>query len=291
MVALAAAGHRGKRRPRVLDTREQTSYTQGISYPPGMIMNRIVCVCISLSFLAACGADDETVVADQQGDASADAGPIEASGSDASTPEGDAGSAEGSMDVPGDDLSDIPGHGGGGNFEPPENPPEHVDGYIDHVVRTIDGEYVLLSEYRGQVMIIVNVASECAYTPQYADLQVLQETYGDELAILAFPSNEFGGQEPGTDEEIQEFAEDSYHVSFALFSKIEVNGNKRDPVYVTLCEESSAEMNGDIRWNFTKFIVGRDGVPMFRFESPIRPTSDEFVEALEMALAEPGTAE
>ncbi len=251
-------------------------------------MHRHIVLCLSLGLVTACGADDATTSADPQGGLAADAGAL---GVDALAGANDSGMAEGSTDMPGEDLSDIPGHGGGGNFEPPENPPEHVDGYVDHVVRTIDGEYVLLSEYRGQVMIVVNVASECAYTPQYADLQVLQDTYGDDLAILAFPSNEFGGQEPGTDDQIQEFAEDTYHVSFALFAKIEVNGNKRDPVYVTLCEESSPEMNGDIRWNFTKFIVGRDGRPLYRFESAIRPTSDEFVDALETALAEQWTAE
>jgi glutathione peroxidase len=238
--------------------------------------------------LAACGADEEGVESTDR----VDAGELSGSGEpDSASGESTDTTAGGSPDAMPDDFSDVPGHGGGGRTEPPENPPEHVDGYIDQVVRNINGEYVILSEYRGQVMIVVNVASECAYTPQYADLQVLQETYGDELAILAFPSNEFGGQEPGSDEEIQEFAEGSYHVSFPLFSKVEVNGNKRDPVYVTLCEESSPEMNGEIRWNFTKFIIGRDGLPAYRFESAVSPTSSAFVEALEEVLAAPYTAE
>ncbi|WP_425485740.1 glutathione peroxidase [Limisphaera ngatamarikiensis] len=149
----------------------------------------------------------------------------------------------------------------------------------------IDGRETTLGAYRGKVLLIVNVASKCGFTPQYAGLEELYRKYKDRgLVVLGFPCNQFGNQEPGSNEEIKAFCTSRYEVSFPMFAKIEVNGPGRHPLYQWLAGPESP-FAGDIKWNFTKFLVGRDGRILRRFESRVRPDSPELVQAVEEALA------
>jgi glutathione peroxidase len=149
----------------------------------------------------------------------------------------------------------------------------------------IDGKETPLEAYRGKVLLVVNVASKCGYTPQYAGLEALYRKYkGQGLVVLGFPCNQFGGQEPGTNEEIKKFCSSRYEVSFPLWDKIEVNGPHRHPLYGLLAGKDSP-VAGDIHWNFTKFLVGRDGTILKRFESKTKPEAGELVQAVEVALA------
>ena len=140
----------------------------------------------------------------------------------------------------------------------------------------------LLGDWAGQVLLIVNVASRCGFTRQYAGLQTLQDTYGPRgLAVLGFPCNDFGGQEPGTLPEIQQFCSSTYGASFQLFDKVHASGAKTEP-YTTLTQVEPA---GDVAWNFEKFLVGRDGKVLARFKSAVDPESPELTGAIEAALA------
>lgn len=151
----------------------------------------------------------------------------------------------------------------------------------------IDGRETSLEAYRGKVLLIVNVASKCGFTPQYAGLEELYRKYkGRGLVVLGFPCNQFGNQEPGSNEEIKAFCTSRYEVSFPMFSKIEVNGPNRHPLYQWLAGPGSP-FSGDIKWNFTKFLVGRDGRILQRFESRVRPDSEDLIKAIEQALATP----
>jgi glutathione peroxidase len=157
--------------------------------------------------------------------------------------------------------------------------PEHLS------VKDIDGKAVVLKEYRGKVLLIVNVASQCGFTPQYTALQAVYEKYKDKgFAVLGFPCNQFGAQEPGTNDEIKQFCSSKYNVTFPLFDKIDVNGANRHPLYTSLAGKESP-FAGDIKWNFSKFLVGRDGTILKRFESPVKPDSAELTQAIEAALA------
>ena len=152
-------------------------------------------------------------------------------------------------------------------------------------LKDIDGKSASLKPYQGKVLLIVNVASKCGFTPQYTGLEALYEKYKDQgLAVLGFPCNQFGGQEPGTDQEIKTFCSTHYDVTFPLFDKLEVNGAQRHPLYAWLAGGSSP-VAGDIRWNFTKFLIGRDGKILKRFDSKVKPDSPEMVQAIEAALA------
>ena len=152
-------------------------------------------------------------------------------------------------------------------------------------VKDIDGKDTSLKAYKGKVVLIVNVASKCGLTPQYQALEALQEKYKDKgFTVLGFPCNQFGGQEPGTNEEIKEFCSSKYNVSFPLFDKIDVNGPKRHPLYVALAGAESP-YPGDIKWNFNKFLIGRDGKIIKRFEPRTKPDAPEVTEAIEAALA------
>jgi glutathione peroxidase len=152
-------------------------------------------------------------------------------------------------------------------------------------LKDIDGQSTSLKPYKGKVLLIVNVASKCGYTPQYAGLEALQEKYKDKgLVVLGFPCNQFGGQEPGTNEEIKQFCSSKYQVTFPLFDKIDVNGPNRNPLYKELAGEGSP-YPGDIKWNFNKFLIGRDGKILKRFDSKVKPDSTEMTEAVESALA------
>lgn len=156
---------------------------------------------------------------------------------------------------------------------------------IDHEVETIDGKKVSLADYRGKALLIVNTASECGYTPQYAELQKLYATYqGKGLEVLAFPSNDYGGQEPGSNAEIATFVDEKFNVEFPMFAKVETAGDAKAPLYRTLTEDTPTAMAGEIKWNFTKFLVNPEGQVVARFESAISPMSDEVVKAVEANL-------
>lgn len=139
--------------------------------------------------------------------------------------------------------------------------------------KTIDGQPVQLDRYKGKVLLIVNVASHCGFTPQYAGLEKLYGKYkGKDFMILGFPCNQFGAQEPGTAEEIKTFCSSKYGVTFPLFSKIEVNGDGADPLYKFLkAAQPGTGSKPDIGWNFTKFLIGKDGKPLKRFDSSVTP--------------------
>jgi glutathione peroxidase len=143
---------------------------------------------------------------------------------------------------------------------------------------------VNLAKYRGNVVLMVNVASQCGYTPQYEGLQALHKKYaGQGLRILGFPSNDFGAQEPGSNQEIADFCKKNYGVEFDMFSKITVLGANKAPLYKTLT--STPGFTGEVAWNFEKFLVGRDGKVIARFKSPVEPQSPEMTKAIEAALA------
>jgi glutathione peroxidase len=163
--------------------------------------------------------------------------------------------------------------------------PLHAVGVFDIPVTDIEGKKVALDTYRGKVLLIVNVASKCGFTKQYAGLETLYSTYKDKgLVILGFPCNQFGGQEPGTSEEIASFCSLNYNVTFPLFEKIEVNGPGRHPLYSFLSGED-AKFPGPIGWNFAKFLVGREGQVIARYDSKVTPQAPELVAAVEAALA------
>jgi glutathione peroxidase len=151
----------------------------------------------------------------------------------------------------------------------------------------IDGSAANLADYAGQTLLIVNVASKCGYTRQYEGLEKLYEQYADRgFAVLGFPCNQFGEQEPGTAEEIQEFCSNTWGVTFPLFEKIDVNGAHRHPLYAALSETPDADGNaGDIEWNFEKFLVSRDGTVARRWRKKTEPDDPALVEAVEKDLA------
>ncbi|MGA2281386.1 MAG: glutathione peroxidase [Verrucomicrobiota bacterium] len=160
-----------------------------------------------------------------------------------------------------------------------------AESIYDIPLKDIDGKDTSLKPYQGKVMLIVNVASKCGYTPQYTALEALYQKYQDRgLVVLGFPCNQFGGQEPGTDAEIKQFCSSKYAVTFPMFDRIEVNGANRHPLYVMLAGKESP-VAGDIGWNFTKFLIGRDGKILKRFESKVKPDSPEVIQAIEAALA------
>jgi len=151
----------------------------------------------------------------------------------------------------------------------------------------LDGKPAHLSDYAGKVVLAVNVASKCGFTPQYAGLQALHDRYAERgFTVLGFPSNQFFGQEPGSAEQIQEFCSLNYGVSFPLFAKLDVKGAHQHPLYAILTESTDdAGKNGNVAWNFEKFLVGRDGRVLRRFRSKTVPEDEMVVEAIESALA------
>lgn len=157
----------------------------------------------------------------------------------------------------------------------------------DAKVDALDGSAAALDDYRGKAVLIVNVASQCGLTPQYAGLQQLHEEYADKgFAVLGFPCNQFGAQEPGTPDEIAGFCETSYGVTFPLFEKIEVNGEGRHPIYAELTSHPDDEGEaGDIQWNFEKFLISRDGEVVRRFRPLTTPEDPSLVNAVEEQLA------
>lgn len=160
---------------------------------------------------------------------------------------------------------------------------------LDFKVQDIDGNDVDLSKYQGKVLLIVNTASQCGYTPQYEGLEATYQKYKDRgFEVLAFPANEFGRQEPGTNSEIKTFCSSKYHTSFPLFSKIVVKGQGIHPLYLFLTsKETDPKFGGDIPWNFAKFLVNRKGEIVARFEPKDKPESETVTKAIESALAQP----
>ncbi len=157
---------------------------------------------------------------------------------------------------------------------------------LDHPINTLAGTPSSLSEYAGRELLIVNVASACGLTPQYTGLQELQDTYAERgLTVLGFPCNQFGAQEPGSPDEIAEFCSLNYGVTFPLFEKIEVNGEQRHPIYAELTQVADAEgTDGDIRWNFEKFLVAPTGEVVARFNPMTAPDDPALVATIEANL-------
>jgi len=157
---------------------------------------------------------------------------------------------------------------------------------LEFTLNSIDGKPAPLSQYQGKVVLIVNVASRCGFTPQYAGLEKIYEKYKDRgFVILGFPANNFGGQEPGTNEEIKTFCSSKYNVTFPIYSKISVKGADIHPLYQFLTDkQANPKTGGDIQWNFTKFLVGKDGKVIARFESAVTPESADVTSAIERAL-------
>jgi glutathione peroxidase len=150
----------------------------------------------------------------------------------------------------------------------------------DFSAKTIEGEKKALADYKGKVLLIVNVASQCGFTPQYAGLEALQKRFGkDGFSVLGFPCNQFGAQEPGSETEIARFCETRFGVTFPLFAKIDVNGEGAHPLYRYLTSEKAGVLGTEaIKWNFTKFLIDREGRPVARYGSSTKP------EALEGAI-------
>jgi glutathione peroxidase len=156
----------------------------------------------------------------------------------------------------------------------------------DFTMRSIDGQQVSLKSYHGKVVLLVNVASRCGFTPQYAGLEALYEKYKDRgLVIVGIPANNFAQQEPGTDEEIKKFCSSKYNVSFPMMSKVSVLDDDKTPLYVFLTgKDTDPQFSGDIKWNFTKFLFDRNGNPVARFEPNVTPDSPQVTAAIESAL-------
>jgi glutathione peroxidase len=156
----------------------------------------------------------------------------------------------------------------------------------DLPVNTLSGQPASLGDLSGKTLLVVNVASKCGLTPQYAGLERLQERYRDRgFSVVGFPSNQFGGQEPGSADEIQQFCSVNYGVSFPLFEKIDVNGPDRHPIYAELTQvPDAAGEAGDIQWNFEKFLIGPDGKVVARFRPQTEPEDPALVAAIEASL-------
>jgi glutathione peroxidase len=156
-------------------------------------------------------------------------------------------------------------------------------GVHQFTLNTIDGKPKSLADYKGHVLLLVNVASECGHTPQYKGLEALYEKYREQgLRVLGFPANNFGGQEPGSEAEIKRFCEDNYGVSFDLFAKLEADGEQISPLYKYLTTQ--AGFDGPIPWNFTKFLADREGKIIARFHYRVKPEDPELIGAIEKAL-------
>ena len=152
--------------------------------------------------------------------------------------------------------------------------------------RTIDGKIQNMEDFLGKVALVVNTASNCGFTGQYQGLEALYDKYGERgFVVLGFPCNDFGDQEPGTDTEIQGFCSAEFSVSFPMFSKIHVVGPEKHPLYAKLTEQGSKDIRGDIKWNFTKFLVDRKGRVVARFAPFVTPESDAVVDAIERLLS------
>jgi glutathione peroxidase len=156
----------------------------------------------------------------------------------------------------------------------------------NYPLKTIDGQPTSLAEYKGKVLLVVNVASACGYTPQYSALESVYEKYKDKgLVVIGIPANNFANQESGTDAEIKTFCNRKYHVTFPMMSKVSVLGADQTPLYHYLTDKTANPLlGGDIKWNFTKFLISRNGTPVRRFEPATKPDSPEVIGAIESEL-------
>lgn len=161
-----------------------------------------------------------------------------------------------------------------------------MNSIYDIPLKTIDGKPATLGDYKGKVLLIVNVASQCGYTPQYEGLERIYEQYQSKgLVVLGFPANNFGGQEPGTEAEIKTFCSTRYNVKFPMFAKLSAKGADIHPLYKFLTEkETNPHFAGDITWNFNKFLIDKTGRPIARFDSADKPESAQVTQAIEKAL-------
>ncbi len=162
----------------------------------------------------------------------------------------------------------------------------HVTSIYDFTMNSIDQQPVKLKSYKGKVVMVVNVASKCGFTPQYAGLEALYEKYKDRgFVIVGVPANNFASQEPGTNEEIKKFCSTKYNVTFPMMAKVSVVGDDKTPLYQFLTDKSeNPQVGGEIKWNFTKFLFDRDGKPVARFEPAVTPDSPQVQTAIESAL-------
>jgi len=150
----------------------------------------------------------------------------------------------------------------------------------DFKLKSIDGAPFSLAQYKGKKVLIVNTASKCGFTPQYAELQKLSDTYKDKLVVVGFPANNFGGQEPGENSEIKTFCSKNYGVTFPLSTKISVKGDDIDPLFKYLTEAPNPDFTGQINWNFEKFLIDENGKLIHRFRSKVTPMSTEITQYL-----------
>jgi glutathione peroxidase len=164
-----------------------------------------------------------------------------------------------------------------------EKTPVNANGIYSFTMKTIDGKDRPLAEYKGKVVMVVNVASFCGYTPQYKDLEEVYRIYKDKgFMILGFPANNFGQQEPGSDEEIKTFCNTNYNVTFDLFSKISVKGDDQHPLYQYITKDSP--FPGPVKWNFQKYLVDKNGNIVTMYPSKVKPTDKEVIQKIELLL-------
>lgn len=157
----------------------------------------------------------------------------------------------------------------------------------DFQLKNIDGKEVSLKQYKGKVVLVVNTASLCGYTPQYEGLEKLYNEYKDQgFVILGFPANNFGQQEPGTNTEIKQFCQTKYSVTFPMFSKVSVKGKDQSPLFTYLTSEPNPDFTGEIEWNFEKFLIGKDGELLHRYRSEVAPGSMVLTAAIKKAIAQ-----
>lgn len=157
-----------------------------------------------------------------------------------------------------------------------------ADSIYEFSLRTIEGRETTLKEWKGDLLLIVNTASECGFTPQYEGLESLWTNYKNRgLTVLGFPSNDFGKQEPGSNDQILQFCQKRFGVTFPLFEKGPVKGNDAAPLFRYLTQDADPDQTGDIKWNFTKFLIGRDGTLLSRFGSRVKPESRRLIKAIE----------
>jgi glutathione peroxidase len=160
-----------------------------------------------------------------------------------------------------------------------------ASGIYTFTLNSIDGKPAPLADYKGKVVLVVNVASQCGYTPQYSALEATYKKYKDQgFVILGFPANNFGAQEPGTNEEIKTFCTRKFNVTFPMYAKISVKGADQAPLYTYLTKDTGSGLTGEIKWNFTKFLVDRNGNVVQRFEPAVTPDSPEVIAAIQKQL-------
>jgi glutathione peroxidase len=150
----------------------------------------------------------------------------------------------------------------------------------DFKLKTIDGKAFSLAKYKGKKVLVVNTASKCGFTPQYAELQKLADQYKDKLVVVGFPANNFGNQDPGANAEIKEFCQKNFGVTFPLSEKVSVKGDDIDPLFQYLTSAPNPDFTGEIKWNFEKFLIDEHGKLIHRYRSTVKPLSDEITKSL-----------